>query len=364
MKFNTVEEAIKAIANGEMIVVVDDDDRENEGDLIMAASKATPEKTGFIIRHTSGIVCAPVTQEIAEKLHLEPMVSSNDAPLGTAFTVSVDCKDGLTTGISATERCNTIRALANGNIGSRDFVRPGHVFPLIAREGGVLMRSGHTEASVDLARLAGEPPVGLLAELMNDDGTVKRGDQVSDFALEHNLKIISVADIITYREQREQLIKRIQKVSIKTNFVPAEAYTYTTPFDDLHHIAIVYGDIGDGLNVNTRIHRENIISDVFGDHSVLGNAMEKISSDGRGVVIYLREGAIGVQSSSSKNIRGIDDKTESENQRVEEWRDIGLGAQILRDLGINSICLISATQSHFVGLSGFGIQITSRNPLE
>jgi len=364
MKFNSVEEAIKAIANGEMIVVVDDDDRENEGDLIMAASKATPEKTGFIIRHTSGIVCAPVTQEIAEKLHLEPMVSSNDAPLSTAFTISVDCKDGLTTGISAAERCNTIRALANNNIGSRDFVRPGHVFPLIAREGGVLMRSGHTEASVDLAKLAGEPPVGLLAELVNDDGTVKRGEEVSNFALEHNLKIISVANIITYREQREQLIKRIQKVSIKTSFGPAEAYTYTSPFDDLHHIAIVYGDIGDGLNVNTRIHRENIISDVFGGHSILSDAMEKISNEGRGVVIYLREGAIGVQSTSTKNTRGVDEKTESENQRVEEWRDIGLGAQILRDLDINSICLISATQSHFVGLSGFGIQITSRNPLK
>ena len=202
---DSVDVAVAAIADGEMIVVVDDADRENEGDLIVAASKATAEQIAFMIRHTSGIVCTPLTQTEARRLKLDPMVAMNDAPLGTAFTISIDYKIGLTTGISAEERCNTVRALANGNAAAEDFVRPGHVFPLIAKQGGTLMRSGHTEAAVDLAKLAGLPPVGVLAELVNDDGTVKRGEQVMSFAREHGFKIISVADLIAYRQVRERL---------------------------------------------------------------------------------------------------------------------------------------------------------------
>src|SRR6185312_11865034 len=194
-----VVEAIRAFTEGEMIVVTDDDDRENEGDLILAAEHATPEKVAFIIRHTSGIVCAPVTREAARRLHLQPMVADTDAPLGTAFTVSVDFRHGTTTGISAEERCNTVRALANSNAGAEEFVRPGHVFPLIGREGGVLMRSGHTEASIDLCRLAGLPPVGVLAELVNDDGTVMRGGDVAAFAKAHKLAQVSIADMIAWR---------------------------------------------------------------------------------------------------------------------------------------------------------------------
>src|SRR5689334_16754545 len=197
-----VEAVVAAFAKGEIVVVADDDDRENEGDLFVAASLCTPEKMAFIIRHTSGIVCAPVAQEEARRLRLDPMVSANDAPLGTAFTVSVDFRHGLTTGISAEERTNTVRGLANSNTGAVDFVRPGHVFPLIAKEGGVLMRSGHTEACVDLCRLAGQPPVGVLAELMNDDGTVMRGPAVAAFAEKHKLKRISIADLIAYRQVR------------------------------------------------------------------------------------------------------------------------------------------------------------------
>src|ERR1700726_3212764 len=199
-----VEAVVAAFAKGEIVVVSDDDDRENEGDLFVAAALCTPEKMAFIIRHTSGIVCAPVAPEEARRLHLDPMVARNDAPLGTAFTVSVDVRHGLTTGISAEERANTVRALANGNMGAGDFVRPGHVFPLVAKEGGVLMRSGHTEACVDLCRLAGLPPVGVLAELMNDDGTVMRGPQVAAFAERHRLKTISVADLIAYRQARDK----------------------------------------------------------------------------------------------------------------------------------------------------------------
>src|SRR6202050_2141478 len=204
-----IQAAVSAFARGEIVIVADDDDRENEGDLFVAASLCTSEKMAFIIRNTSGIVCAPLSSEEARRLHLDPMVAFNDAPLGTAFTVSVDVRHGLTTGISAEERTNTVRALANGNSGAADFVRPGHVFPLVAREGGVLMRSGHTEACVDLCRLAGLPPVGVLAELMNDDGTVMRGPQIAAFAERHKLARVTIADLIAYRQARERLVERV-----------------------------------------------------------------------------------------------------------------------------------------------------------
>ena len=214
--FNTIEEALTAIRQGEMVMVVDDDDRENEGDLIMAASKATPEAVAFMIRHTSGILCTPILQEQAVKLHLDPMVSRNDAPMSTAFTVSIDYKEGLTTGISAEERAATTQALTNSNVSADDFVRPGHIFPLVARQGGVLVRSGHTEAGTDLATLAGLPPVGLLAELVNDDGTVQRLPELMVFSREHDLKIITIADLIAYRQQREQLVQRSYEFAIST----------------------------------------------------------------------------------------------------------------------------------------------------
>ncbi|HXK53179.1 MAG TPA: 3,4-dihydroxy-2-butanone-4-phosphate synthase, partial [Hyphomicrobiales bacterium] len=201
-----VAEALRAFEKGEIVVVVDDDDRENEGDLILAAVHASPEKIAFIVRHTSGIVCTPMTREDARRLRLDPMVAENDAPHGTAFTVSIDYRHGTTTGISAEDRCNTVRALTNNNCGPEDFVRPGHIFPLIARDGGVLMRSGHTEAAVDLCRLANLPPVGVICELVNDDGTVKRGPQVAAFAAEHGLKTVSVADLIAWRQRRDQLV--------------------------------------------------------------------------------------------------------------------------------------------------------------
>src|SRR6202795_2280309 len=211
-----VKSTAAAFARGEMVVVADDDDRENEGDLFVAASMCTPEKMAFIIRHTSGIVCAPLSVEEAKRLHLDPMVALNDAPLGTAFTVSVDVRHGLTTGISAEERTNTVRALANPNSGAADFVRPGHVFPLVGRQGGVLMRSGHTEACIDLCQLAGLPPVGVLAELMNDDGTVMRGPTVAAFAEKHKLKRLSIADVIAYRQVRDKLVKRVGEFPVKS----------------------------------------------------------------------------------------------------------------------------------------------------
>src|SRR4051812_38868260 len=270
-----VAAAIDAFKRGEIVVVTDDDDRENEGDLFVAASLCTPEKMAFMIRHTSGIVCAPLGRDDARRLRLDPMVAANDAPLGTAFTVSVDFRHGLTTGISAEERTNTVRGLANHNTGPVDFVRPGHVFPLIAKEGGVLMRSGHTEACVDLCKLANLPAVGVLAELMNDDGTVMRGRDVMAFAEKHKLKFILIADLIAYRQARDKLVERVGEFPIPTEIGTLKGYAYVTPFDPVYHLACVYGPIGDGKDVLTRLHRANLIQDVFGKQRPIHATLER-----------------------------------------------------------------------------------------
>jgi 3,4-dihydroxy 2-butanone 4-phosphate synthase / GTP cyclohydrolase II len=363
-ELDTIDDAVEAVRSGEMVIVVDDDDRENEGDLIMAASLATPEKLAFMIRHTSGILCTPLTPADAERLRLQPMVSVNDAPLQTAFTVSVDYRYGLTTGISAEERTNTVRALANPNAGADDFVRPGHVFPLIGKEGGVLVRSGHTEAAIDLARLAGLAPVGLLAELVNDDGTVKRLPELVEFAREHRLRIISVADLIAHRQRREQLVERVSEFDIETGAGPARAIAYRTPFDDLQHLALVFGSLQGGVDVPVRIHREEVIDDVFGGRSgsanLVSRGLQGLAAQGRGVLIYLREGSAGVPAAELRS-RGLSageaEAQASQRARSDQWRDVGIGAQILRDLGVSSIRLLATRHRHYVGLSGFGIDI-------
>jgi 3,4-dihydroxy 2-butanone 4-phosphate synthase/GTP cyclohydrolase II len=348
-----VEAAVAAFARGEIIVVTDDDDRENEGDLFVAASLCTPEKMAFIIRNTSGIVCAPLSGDEARRLRLDPMVSSNDAPLGTAFTITVDVRHGLTTGISAEERSNTVRALANGNSGAADFVRPGHVFPLVAKDGGVLMRSGHTEACIDLCRLAGVPPVGVLSELMNDDGTVMRGPGVAGFAQRHKLTQISIADIISYRQAREKLVRRVGEFPVKSEIGTLSGYAYVTPFDAVHHMAVVHGKIGDGKNVLARLHRADIIRDVFGGANPVHAALQRLKEEGRGVIVILRDGAAGVPT---QTIPSSDQNSEA--ARTKQWREVGLGAQILKDLGISSIRLLASAKLTYVGLAGFGIEIT------
>lgn len=369
-----VAEAIRAFERGEIVVVTDDDDRENEGDLIVAAVHATPEKMAFIVRHTSGIVCAPLTVEEAKRLNLTPMVGRNDAPLATAFTVSVDYRHGLSTGISAEERTNTVRALANRNAGADDFVRPGHIFPLVAREGGVLMRSGHTEAAVDLCKLAELPPVAVICELVNDDGTVTKGDQVKEFARKHGLKHVSIADLIAWRQRHEKMVERVKEFEIDTPAGHARAISYRTPFDPMHHLAVVYGDIRDGASVPVRLHLESVVSDVFGREPSVEKVMTKIAGEGRGVVVYLREGSVGVVRAASRPRDGVKAKTPdlevaqaeahvSAAQRAEEWREIGIGAQILRDLGVTSIRLYASRERHYVGLEGFGIRIEGTEPI-
>ncbi|MCC2113267.1 MAG: 3,4-dihydroxy-2-butanone-4-phosphate synthase, partial [Hyphomicrobiales bacterium] len=316
-------------------------------------------------RHTCGIVCTPMTRDEARRLHLEPMVADNDSAHGTAFTVSVDYRHGTTTGISADDRCATVRGLANPNSGAADFVRPGHIFPLIAKEGGVLMRSGHTEAAVDLARLAGLPPVGVICELVNDDGTVKRGPEVAAFAEEHGLPIVSVADLIAYRQRQEHLVERVGAVDIDTFAGPAKAVSYSTPWDPMQHLAIVYGDIRDGRDIPVRLHLESVVDDVFGDCEGIRTVMRRIAKGGRGVVVYLREGSTGVAYGEPQRPReDFDGERPAAEIRQEQWREIGLGAQILKDLGISSIRLLASRERHYVGLAGFGIEISATEIME
>jgi 3,4-dihydroxy 2-butanone 4-phosphate synthase / GTP cyclohydrolase II len=355
-----VTAAVEAFARGEIVVVTDDDERENEGDLVMAAVHATPEKMAFIIRNTCGIVCTPLPAETAHRLRLAPMVADNDAPHGTAFTVTVDYKHGTTTGISAEDRTATVRGLANHNAGAADFVRPGHIFPLIAKDGGVLMRSGHTEATIDLCRLANLEPVGVICELVNDDGTVMRGPQIKVFAEKHKLQHISVADLIAYRQAREKLVERVGEFNVETSIGVLKGYGYVTPFDKVHHMALVHGRIGDGADVPTRLHRANVIQDMFGGAKSVNAALARFKQAGRGVIVVLRDGAAGVPAQALPQ----DGESAAEAARTRQWREVGLGAQILKDLGVRSIRLLSTTQHTYVGLSGFGIEITATEGLE
>jgi len=361
--FDSVEDAIRAVAAGDLVVVVDDDDRENEGDLIMAASKATTDKVAFMIRHTSGILCTPVNEPQAQRLHLDPMVARNDAPMATAFTVSIDYKVGLSTGISAEERANTVLALASNNTAADDFVRPGHIFPLVARQGGVLVRSGHTEAAIDLAVAAQCPPVGLLAEIVNDDGTVQRLPELQEFAAKHGLRIISIADLIAYRQRREQLVVRTREFQVSTAIGRAQAFAYRTKFEDAEHLALVFGDRGsrgsDGVVV--RIHREKLVEDLFGPQSshassLLDASLNRLGELGGGILIYLRSGFAGVPLDHLAQADGDGSRAGKRNQ---DWLEVGVGAQILRDLGVTKLRILAGREVDFVGLDGFGLTVTA-----
>lgn len=353
-----IPDILKAFANGEMVVVTDDDDREGEGDLIVAASFCTPEKMAFIIRHTSGIVCAPITADDARRLRLDPMVSHNDSAHTTAFTVSIDYKPDGGTGISAEERASCCRALANPNAGASDFTRPGHIFPLIAKDGGVLLRSGHTEAAVDLCKLSGLAPVGVISELMNDDGTVMKGEQVVTFAAKHNLKHVTIADMIAYRQAREKLIERVSTFTVESPIGPLQGYAYRSPFDPIYHLALVHNGIGNGKNVLTRFYKPNIVKDLFTGPEKVRAALEHFKKAGSGVLVYLRDGAAGVP------VAPLGEEKSAEADRNRQWREVGVGAQILRDLGVVSIRHLTSSVHDYKGLSGFGIEIVANEPFE
>jgi 3,4-dihydroxy 2-butanone 4-phosphate synthase / GTP cyclohydrolase II len=353
-----IQEVLHAFANGELVVVTDDDDREGEGDLIVAASLCTADKMAFIIRHTSGIVCAPITPEDARRLRLDPMVAHNESNHTTAFTVSIDYKPDGGTGISADERASCCRALANPNAGASDFARPGHVFPLIARDGGVLLRSGHTEAAVDLCKLCGLPPVGVISELMNDDGTVMKGEQVARFAKAHHLKHVTIADMIAYRQAREKLIERVSTFIAESPIGPMQGFAYRSPYDSIAHVAFVFNGVGDGKNVLTRFYKPNIVKDIFTGPKHMQSVLAHFKKNGSGVLVYLRDGAAGVP------VAPLPEEKTAEADRNRQWREVGVGAQILRDLGVTSIRNLTSSMHDYKGLSGFGIEILSSEQLE
>lgn len=374
--FAPIEEAVAAIAAGELVVVVDDEDRENEGDLIMAAVHATPEKMAFVIRHTSGLICAPLTNETATRLDLPLMVEQNTESMRTAFTVSVDLVRGTTTGISAADRAATVRALADGATIATDLARPGHVFPLRAREGGVLKRAGHTEASVDLCKMAGLPPVAVICEMVNDDGSMARLPRLTAFAREHGLVLISIADLIRYRHRHEKLVQRVGEARIPTQWGDFQCIAFRSTLDDSEHVAMVHGDVRGQEAVLVRVHSECLTGDLFGSYRCdcgvqLHNAMARIAAEGNGVLVYLRghEGrGIGIGHklrAYQLQERGVD--TVDANLQLGlpvDSREYGIGAQILNDLGITTMRLLTNNPHKYGGLEGFGLRIVERVPHE
>jgi 3,4-dihydroxy 2-butanone 4-phosphate synthase / GTP cyclohydrolase II len=374
--FSPVEEAIEDIRDGRMVIVVDDADRENEGDLIIAAEKITPEALAFMVRHTSGVVCMPVVGNRLDELEIPLMVADATDSQRTAFTVSVDVLHGTTTGISAADRAATIRAMIDRDTRPSDLMRPGHVFPLRYREGGVLKRAGHTEAAVDLARLAGLYPAGVLCEIVNEDGTMARLPDLVRFARQHRLRIISIADLIRYRRRSEHLVRQVAEARIPTLYGEFRAVAYESTVDDRVHVAMVMGEVGDGTDILVRVHSECLTGDVF--HSMrcdcgtqLDDALGKIGAAGRGVLLYIRghEGrAIGLPH-KLRAYRLQEDGRDTVEANVElgfepDPRDYGIGAQILHDLGVRTMRLLTNNPAKRAGLEGYGLSIVERVPLE
>lgn len=375
MKPCQVEQALNDIKNGKFVIVVDDQDRENEGDLIIAAEKVTPESIAFMIRHTSGIICMPMTGEHLDRLCIPQMVQENTESYRTAFTVSVDVKQGTTTGVSACDRTATILALANPKTHPEDLRRPGHIFPLRYREGGVLKRAGHTEAAVDLARMAGLMPSGVLCEIVKDDGSMARMPDLEKFALEHGIRLISVADIVRYRRATEKLVHCVSQARIPTQQGEFMAYVYQSELDGIEHIALVKGDLKNQANVLVRVHSECLTGDVFGScrcdcGDQLKLAMKKIEEEGVGVVIYLRghEGrGIGLgHKLRAYNLQEQGFDTVEANIELgfpADSREYGIGAQILSDLGISTLRLLTNNPAKYGGLNGYDLKIIERVPL-
>jgi 3,4-dihydroxy 2-butanone 4-phosphate synthase/GTP cyclohydrolase II len=372
---DTVQAALAALRRGEFVVVMDDEDRENEGDLIMPAELVTEQALAFMVRHTSGLICVGMTGERLDALEIPPMVDTNRESMGTAFTVSVDLRDGISTGISARDRAMTIRALASADATADTFVRPGHVFPLRARQGGVLKRAGHTEAAVDLARLAGCLPAGVLAEIVRPDGSMARRADLRAFAAEHGLVVVTIADVIRYRRRIETLVKRVASARVPTRFGEFKAVGYKSILDGTEHVAFVLGEVSGRDDVLVRVHSECMTGDVFGSlrcdcGGQLERALEMIGEAGCGVVVYLRghEGrGIGLTHklmAYALQDTGLD--TVDANLALGlpvDSRDYGIGAHILGDLGVSTVTLLTNNPAKYHGLTGHGIRISRRVPI-
>jgi 3,4-dihydroxy 2-butanone 4-phosphate synthase/GTP cyclohydrolase II len=374
MQFSSIEDAIAEIRDGRMVIIVDDEDRENEGDLVCAAEKATPEIVNFMARHARGLICLPLTEERCDELHLTTQVADNTSYLGTAFTVSIDARKGVTTGISAADRATTIQAAVDPQTRPQDLARPGHVFPLRAKKGGVLVRPGQTEASVDIARMAGLYPAGVICEIMNEDGTMARLPELAEFAAQHHLKMITVADLVRYRISKETLVKRAVETDLPTVYGRFRAVAFENVINGDVHLAMVMGNVRTDEPVLVRVHTENVTCDMFGSliddtGFQLHAALEKIAAAGRGVVLYLRQREHSLdlvnqlRTYAVMQERNVGKREASLETGYGADRDYGVGAQILHDLGLRRIQLLTNHPPKVAALEGFALEVVGNIPL-
>ena len=374
MALATIDEAVRDIRDGKLIIIVDDEDRENEGDLVCAAEKVTPEIINFMARHARGLICLPLTEERCDELHLTTQVADNTSFLGTAFTVSIDARRGITTGISAADRATTVLVAVDSNSKPGDLARPGHIFPLRAKNGGVLVRPGQTEASVDIARIAGLYPAGVICEIMNEDGTMARLPQLQEFAAQHKLKMISVADLVRYRITKETLIRRVVETDLPTVYGRFRAIAYENVMNGDVHLAMVMGEVAGDHPVLVRVHTENVTCDMFGSliddtGFQLHTALEKIAAEACGVVLYLRQREHSLDLVNQLRTYGVmQEKGLNKREASLETgygvdRDYGVGAQILHDLGLRKILLLSNHPPKVAALEGFELSVVGNVPL-